>query len=377
MNRPLDGTPSKEGKLSASPAWAVIGIFLILAFGAIALARDFLMPLALGILFFFVFSPTCRLLVRLGLPRSLAAGVITVGILAGLIAGLALVAVPLNQAVDSAPQIFWRLEQKMETLRGSVEEIQQAAEQIDQLSTGEDEPAPIQAETEDEGNILTRIATTTPRLFAQFAFTLVLLYFMLSTGHLLYKRIVQSFSGISDKRQALSAMHEIERSLGSYLGAVTLINACLGVAIGTAMWLWGMPAPVLFGFAAFAFNFVPYVGAVGGVLLATVVALVTMDGVGIPVLVGVTYFALTTAEGQLVTPYFVSRRLRLNTVVVFVAVALWAWLWSVVGMIVAVPLLVVLRVLCSYIPALHSLGEFLSGEDEDAGEGAEEGRRRN
>ena len=88
-----------------------------------------------------------------------------------------------------------------------------------------------------------------------------------------------------------------------------------------------------------------------------------MPGFIDPLLVGATYMALTTVEGNLITPALVSRRLRLNTVVVFVAVALWAWLWSVVGMIVAVPMLVVLRVLCEHVPQLEALGNFLAGED--------------
>ncbi|MHA3976906.1 AI-2E family transporter [Halovulum sp. GXIMD14794] len=349
----------------SAPRWAVIGIFLILAFGAITLARDFLMPLTLGILLFFVFSPICRVMVRMRIPRPIAAALITFSLFIGLALAALSLTMPITNALDNAPRLFAQMEYKLDKLQGSMKEIQEAAEKIDEISNGEDDGATIKAETEDEGNILTQVARNTPSLFAQLAFTFVLLYFMLASGHLLYKRIVQSFSAISDKRQALEAMYEIEESLGSYLGAITLINACLGISVGLAMWAWGMPAPVLFGVFAFAVNFVPYLGAVAGVALATVVALVSMPGVFQPFLVGLTYFILTSTEGQFVTPYFVSRRLRLNTVVVFVTVALWAWLWSVMGMIVAVPMLVVLRVLCSYIPGLRSFGNFLAGEDEE------------
>ena len=69
------------------------------------------------------------------------------------------------------------------------------------------------------------------------------------------------------------ALREIEDRLGTYLGAITLINACLGVAVGLTMWAWGMPSPVLFGLAAFLLNYVPYLGSVGGVIIATLVAL--------------------------------------------------------------------------------------------------------
>ena len=74
---------------------------------------------------------------------------------------------------------------------------------------------------------------------------------------------------------------------------------------------------------------------------------------------------IATIEGQLITPYFVGRQLRLNTVVVFLSIALWAWLWSVVGMIVATPLLVAIRTFCEYIPSLERLGAFLSARGEE------------
>ena len=98
------------------------------------------------------------------------------------------------------------------------------------------------------------------------------------------------------------------------------------------------------------------------ILALALVALFVFDDLWTPAMVGLTFLVLTSLEGQLVTPYFVSRRLRLNEVVVFVAVALWAWFWSVLGMVVAVPVLVVLRVLAEHIPGLEKFGNFLAGE---------------
>ena len=158
------------------------------------------------------------------------------------------------------------------------------------------------------------------------------------------------------------AIDRYEDRLGTYLGAITLINACLGIAVGLTMWAWGMPSPVLFGLAAFLLNYVPYLGSVTGVIVAALIALFVYDDLFTPLMVGLTFLALTSFEGQLITPFFVSRRLQLNTVVVFLTVALWAWLWSVLGMIVAVPVLVVIRVLAEHIPGLNKFGNFLAGE---------------
>jgi predicted PurR-regulated permease PerM len=75
---------------------------------------------------------------------------------------------------------------------------------------------------------------------------------------------------------------------------------------------------------------------------------------------GGAYLGLTVIEGQLITPYSLGRRLETNMVVIFLSIAFWAWLWSAIGMLVAVPLLVTIRVFCEHIPPLQPIGTFLS-----------------
>ncbi|WP_299847616.1 AI-2E family transporter [uncultured Paracoccus sp.] len=220
----------------------------------------------------------------------------------------------------------------------------------------------VQVNNSDRPSTMGQALALGPAAFGQVIFTLVLLFFMISSGDLLYLKIVQSFDKLSEKRRAYEALRAIEGSLSTYLGAITIINAGLGLCIGIAMWIWGMPSPLLFGLGGFVLNFIPYIGAIGGTALAGVVALFVFPDLLTPVLVAGTYLALTSIEGQLITPYFVSRRLQLNTVVVFLTVAIWAWLWSVIGMIVAVPMLVVLRVLAEHIPGMEKFGNFLAGE---------------
>lgn len=213
------------------------------------------------------------------------------------------------------------------------------------------------------GSAIASVMDLGPAFVGQIIFTLFMLFFLISSGDLLYLKIVQSFDRMRDKRGAYLALREIEDRLGAYLGAITLINACLGVAIGLAMWAWGMPSPFLFGLSAFLLNYIPYLGPITGVIISCLVAIFVFDDFFGPLMVGLTYLTITSVEGQLITPYFVSRKLQLNTVVVFLTVALWAWLWSVLGMIVAVPLLVVMRVLADHIPGLEKFGNFLAGED--------------
>lgn len=351
---PQSQTPRPLSASRLSGHWALTGIFIFLAFAALAAGRAFLMPVTLAILLFFVFVPLRRRLDRQGVPPSLSAGgvvmllIATIGVLATLLSG------PAGQLIDDLPMITGRLQAQFEALRGTFGAIETALSRM----PGEEGEAPVSG-----AEALLAVLSATPTLLAQTSLVLFLLFFLLASGDLLYLKIVQSFDSLRDKRRAYTALREIEDSLGSYLGSITLINAGLGLSIGCLMWLWGMPSPVLFGTMAFLFNFVPYLGAVAGTMIATLVALLSFPGFQVPALVGLSYFALTTIEGQLVTPYFVSRRLQMNAVVVFLAVAMWAWLWSVIGMIVAVPVLVVASVICDHVPGLEKIGNFLWGED--------------
>lgn len=434
--------------------WAVIGIFLILAFQMLATARAFLMPVCLGILLFFVFVPLRRWMDRRGVAPGITAGLVVLGMIAGLGVLGYFISGPAGDLIDDAPQISRQLKEKYQDFRENFRGIEQAAEGLDELTGGStaatvttvtpdaaggaqtsttatatvDAPAtvavpgaagpsgPEAASAEDalgapvgvpgsapqdtpaagtgsvtasstvtqpntgappatnelrvEVTAPSEAASTTsmlvsmgPAILSQTFFTLIFLFFLLASGDLLYLRIVQSFDTLKEKRAAYDALREIEGSLGNYLASITVINVGLGVVSGLAMWALGMPSPLLWGVAAALLNYIPYIGAALGYVGAFVVALVVFDDVWWALLVGGTYFGLTAIEGQFVTPYFVSRRLQLNTVVVFLTVALWAWLWSILGMVVAVPMLVVIRVLADHIPGLEKFGNFLAGDD--------------
>lgn len=353
------GTSLVEARAFAGPRWAIIGIFLMLFVAGLAYARTFLMPVVLALLLLLVFSPVRRKLERLGLPSALAAMVIVGTLLAGLLGGVASLAVPASGWVDRVPTIGREIREKFEEIRGVTESVQGAAEKIDEITKSEEDPEVQRVQVEDEGNALT-IAMSIPDVLGQMVFTLVLLFFLLSSSDMFYEKIVNVLPTFQDKRRAIRIAYDIERKLSHYLFTIAVINAGLGVAIGVAMWWFGMPNPVLFGIVGFLLNFVPYVGALAGTASAVVVGIVSLDSMNLALAAGGTYFLLTTLEGQFVTPYFVGRGLRLNTVVLFLSVTLFAWLWSVVGMLVATPLLIAVRVFCDHVPGLQGFGHFLS-----------------
>ncbi|MBB3950823.1 AI-2E family transporter [Aureimonas jatrophae] len=350
--------PSARGDAMPAPRWAVVGLFLMLAVAALGYAKEFLVPIVLAFLLAMVFGPVRRFFDRRGVPTVVTSLAIVLLLLVGLVAVVTALALPVASWVADAPRIGQEVEDKLSSLSGTFDGLFEANQQLNALVHAT-EPNVQAVEIRDSG-MATTILLLAPGAVTQFAFTLILLLFLLASGDMFYEKLVHVLPSFRDKRTAMRIAHDIERKLSRYLLTITVINAGLGVAIGTVMWLYGMPTPLVFAVIAFLFNFIPYLGALGGIVISGIVALVAFDGVALAILVPATYFAITSIEGQIITPYFVGRSLKLNTVVVFLAVSFWAWLWSAIGMIVAVPLLVAIRTFCEHIPHMTALGDFLS-----------------
>ena len=360
----IQADPQPAPVVRNKPSWANIGTFLILAAAAFIYAKAVLMPVVLAFLLAITFSPVRRALEKVKVPASVAAALITLGLLAGLIGAFAGVSAPLGDYVANAPEYLRDAEDKLRSVSETVEKVTQVGEQVE-FAAAQDAASEVQTVEVKEPGFAAQVLSVAPIILAQTVLTLALLFFVLASGDMFYEKIVHSIGRFKDKRRAVRIIRDIETKLSRYFFTITVINAGLGVAIALAMWALGMPHPYLFGLFAFVFNFVPYIGAVLGVGIATVIGIVTYDQIGQAFIAGGVYMALTSFEGQFVTPYAVGRSLKLNTVVVFIAVAFWGWMWSVIGMIVAMPLLIALRAFSEHIPTLYSFGDFLSGRHEE------------
>ncbi|TIX50894.1 MAG: AI-2E family transporter, partial [Mesorhizobium sp.] len=154
----------------------------------------------------------------------------------------------------------------------------------------------------------------------------VLSLFLLASGTMFYEKIIQSFASLSEKKRALRVVYDVEREISHYLLTVTIINAGLGTVIGLGLWGLGMPNPMVWGAAAALLNFLPYVGALMTILLVTVIALISFDSISYALLAPAFVLLCDLVEGQFVTPMVVGRRLEINAVAVFIAIAFWSWL---------------------------------------------------
>lgn len=341
----------------------IIGIFVLLLIQSLVWASDFLVPVTAACLGYFVLNRPRRALAKLGVPPAVSAALFTVAIAAMISVLLVQLSAPTAAFINDLPSLIEQIKQKLSAAGGTLEAINDAAVAAEEL-VDEQDAETVEVEVVSDNGIAAAIFSMAPGFLSRILFALILLFFLVASGDLFLTKAVQSFNRFRDKREAVEVVHAIEDRLGYYLGGITIINAGLGIAVAIAMFLWGLPNAVLFGFMAFGLNYVPFLGGLIGATVAAAVAFVSVDGSWVALGVFATYVALTSVEGQFVTPLLISKRMRLNTPVVFLFVAFFAWIWSIIGMIVALPILIMLKIVAEETKSMQTFARFL-GDNED------------
>jgi predicted PurR-regulated permease PerM len=211
--------------------------------------------------------------------------------------------------------------------------------------------------------VLERLFESLRLVGTQLAVTFVLLFFLLASGEMMNEKLVRVSPSFRDKKRAVAIWRQVEREVSNYLFSITLINIGFGVVVGAGAGLYivGMPNAVLWGAMAILLNYIPYLGAIIGIAILGIIGIVTYDDLSYAALAPAVYAVANIVESQFVTLGILGRRLTMNPVIIFLSVAFWAWIWGVPGALMAVPILVVVKVLCDHIESLAGLGEALSG----------------
>jgi predicted PurR-regulated permease PerM len=351
--------------LGGIPATALKGLFVLAIFYTIYFTRSLLLPIVLALLLSLILYPAVRMLKRAHIPESLGAAIV-VGSLAGLLGtGLYQLFEPATEWTAKVPRIAEQVERKLWGLRKSVEQVSKAAEKVEALTTAQPDTKKPQQVVSREPSLMSRMLTGTQNAVISMLSMLVLLYFLLAWGDVLLRKLVRVLPTWPDKRKAVSLAHTIQSAMARYLFTITMINAALGVASGTAMYFLGMPNPVLWGVMVALFNYVPYIGQAAAGIVLTVVAFLTFDDLEHVALIPIVHFSMVTIEGQFLTPILTGRTLTLNPVMIFLSMLFWGWMWGIVGALVAVPILMTFKIFCDHILSLKTVGELLGGKDDD------------
>lgn len=355
-------SPAPDGPPGSSRLQKYVGciLFLMVVY-SLYLGREFLTPIVLAFLLALTLTPVVRFLSKHSVPSGLSATLLIFVTAAAIAVLVYVTSGPISALVADAPAIGEKLQAKAHTLQMTVEKAIKATAQIDSATEAVSDTN-VQKVVVAQPGILSRAAGNAVSIGTTLAITFVLSLFLLASGTMFYEKIIQSVPKLSDKKKALRVVYSVEREISRYLFTITIINGGLGVVVGTGLWLFGIPNALVWGVAAAILNFLPYIGALVTILLVAVISLATFDGIAMGLVAPFFVLACNIIEGQFLTPLMLGRRLELNTVAVFISISFWSWIWGFIGALLAVPILVVIKVVCDHFDPLQAFGNFLSAQ---------------
>ncbi len=158
-------------------------------------------------------------------------------------------------------------------------------------------------------------------------------------------------------------VHRFTESMRHYLGLKFLVSLATGIVITMFMYLIGLDYPFLWGIIAFLLNFIPTIGSIIASIPAIVLALIQL-GYADASLVALSYLGTNLLIGNLLEPRIMGDGLGLSTLVVFVSLIFWGWIFGIAGMLLAVPLTMSVKIALESSPSTEHLGIMLSSSRE-------------
>ena len=362
-----------------------------LLIGAIVIAglyfgREVLLPLALAILLSFVLTPPLLLLRRIKLPRVVAVSIVVGASFAIILALGWVISREVTQLASNLPSYQYTLSEKIKSLRESMPRsptLERAGEALSELqkelATPEVEPAkpkvganaahpddkPMQVEIREHEpsgmELFQRIAGTVLPPLATAGIILLFVVFILYQREDLRDRLIRLFGG-SDLQRATATLNDAATRLSRYFLSLIAINFSFGAVITLALWLIGIPSPIVWGVLAALMRFVPFIGPYIAAAFPVLLAAVVDPGWSTVLLTSALFLVTELTMGQVVEPLVFGRGTGITPLAVIVSTVFWTWLWGSLGLLLAMPITVFLAVLGRHVEGLQFFEILLSDE---------------
>ncbi|MEO8746199.1 MAG: AI-2E family transporter [Rhodanobacter sp.] len=324
----------------------VLNAMLLLALlYTVTITKVLLIPLVLAAFIALALNPIVSAGMRLRLPRWLTASVLMLGLLVGIGAGTNLLAQPAMGWFEGAPSAIRTFVPKLRRVTKPLEAANRATQT---LVNGTSHATPVASPSISitPWDVVSRA----PKVLAAILGVILLVFFFLTYGDSILRRLVEIAPSFAYKRHAVEIARSIQTEVSRYLLTALLINAALGTVTAVMLKLYGVPDALLWGTVAMFANFIPYVGAMFTTIILAIVSMLYAKDINfhafLPVL---TFAAITALEGNVITPLIQGRSMRLSPIAILLWLLLWGWLWGIPGALLAVPILTCTKLVCERV----------------------------
>ena len=201
------------------------------------------------------------------------------------------------------------------------------------------------------GSVFTGIGN----LMSDFFLVLLVVIFML----LEISMFIKKMKLIS--RKSLHRMDNVMHNMNTYFGTKTITSMATGIFVAIALAIIGVDFPLLWGFLAFLLNYIPNIGSVIAAIPAVLLALVQL-GVTSAIEVAVVFLIVNGVIGNIVEPKLMGKNLGLSSLIVFVSLIFWGWILGTVGMLLAVPLTMTIKIIFDSMDETKNIGLLMGDE---------------
>lgn len=348
----------------------IIAAVLVLA--ALRLASDFLIPLVVTVLAAYALDPPVRMLQRLHLPRAVAALIVMLTVVSAFSVAGYRFSDEAGSAIKHLPEATAKLRHELRSLRagtsGPMDALQRAAAELDAAANEATGTTAVRGA--DRVQVVEPALSLRQSLWhgsvsllgfsGELLLLLLLAYFMLASGDLFKQKLLR-LAGPSPltRRKTAIVIDGINRAISKFLLIMIVSGAFVTLGALLAFTSIGLKQAVVWALLGGLLNTIPYFGAAAAMGIFFIVALLQFGTIEMAILTAGLYLLCTATEGLVLKPWLIGRGARMNNVAVFFSLLFWGWLWGPWGMLLAFPVMMVIKVVADHVEKLRPLGELL------------------
>ena len=338
-------TIKRDRLLASLTLIAGVGMIAALPF-ALRAGAEFFMPVTAALVVAVALVPLLEWFERRGVPSRLAAGICVIVFLTIAIFAIGSIVVPATDWVAQVPHRITKVRAALEPVLDLYKNLDKFIDRTaSQIALTQERTRAVRIETPNSA--LGLLTSSAPYVVIQLFFSLLVIYFFLSSWTAMRKKTIVSRGSFEGALTTARVIQQVVDATSTYLGTITLINIGLGGLTALLLWWLGMPSPVMWGGIVAVLNYIPYLGPIASALLLLLGALMIYPDVWTALMPPAVFISLHLVEANFFTPVVVGKRLTISPLAILVSLSFWSWVWGTTGALLAVPLLIILKTVFS------------------------------